>query len=54
MSLGLSQEDLAAKAGVDRTYMSGVERGVRNPSLRTAERVADALGVPLHQLLEGA
>lgn len=53
LSSGLSQEELAAKAGLDRTYISGVERGVRNATLQTAERIAQALGRPLHQLLEG-
>jgi transcriptional regulator with XRE-family HTH domain len=47
----LSQEALASRAGVDRTYVSGIERGQRNPSLKTAERIALALGVNLHDLL---
>ena len=47
----LSQEELAAKAGIDRTYVSGIERATRNPSLRTAERIAAALNIPLHELL---
>jgi transcriptional regulator with XRE-family HTH domain len=50
---GLSQEGLASRAGLDRTYVSGIERGVRNPSLRSAERIARALEVPLHDLLAG-
>ena len=43
----LSQEDLAERAGLDRTYVSGIERGRRNPSLRILQKVADALGADL-------
>jgi transcriptional regulator with XRE-family HTH domain len=46
-ALGISQEELAHRAGVDRTYMSGIERGVRNPSLKSINRVASALEVDL-------
>lgn len=49
--LGLSQEAFALEAGIDRTYVSGVERGARNPSLILAQKFADSLGVPLWQLL---
>lgn len=45
--LGLSQEAFALEAGIDRTYVSGVERGARNPSLTVAQKFADGLGVPL-------
>lgn len=48
---GLSQEAFGFAAGIDRTYVSGVERGKRNPSLVVAERFADGLDVPLHVLL---
>lgn len=54
LALGLSQEALAEMAGVDRTYISGIERGVRNPTIRTAGRIAEALGVPLRDLLPPA
>jgi len=43
----LSQEELAERAGLDRTYVSGIERGRRNPSLRILQKVADALGADL-------
>ncbi len=41
--LGLSQEALAEKADIDRTYVSGVERGVRNPTVTVVARFAAAL-----------
>jgi transcriptional regulator with XRE-family HTH domain len=41
----MSQEDLADKAGLDRTYISGVERGVRNITLDSLELIIHALGV---------
>jgi transcriptional regulator with XRE-family HTH domain len=51
-SRGLSQERLAAIAGLDRTYVSGIERGVRNVSLENIERLASALGVDASDLLK--
>lgn len=48
---GLSQEDFGFVSGIDRTYVSGVERGIRNPSLMLAAKFAKGLGVPLHVLL---
>jgi len=49
---GLSQEDLADEIGVHRTYMGGVERGERNLTLRSLERLAERLGVSPLSLLE--
>jgi transcriptional regulator with XRE-family HTH domain len=43
----LSQEDLADRAGLDRTYVSGIERGRRNPTLDVLQRLSTALGVDL-------
>lgn len=40
---GLSQEALGHIAGLDRTYVSGIERGLRNPTLLSIERIAAAL-----------
>ena len=48
---GLSQEDFGFVSGIDRTYVSGVERGIRNPSLVLAAKFAAGLDVPLHLLL---
>lgn len=42
---GMSQEALADKAGLDRTYISGVERGVRNITLDSLEQIIHALGI---------
>ncbi|MDZ4062990.1 MAG: helix-turn-helix transcriptional regulator [Phenylobacterium sp.] len=47
----LSQEELAFRAGMKRTYLSDLERGMRNPSVRALGRLADALGVPPDRLL---
>lgn len=47
---GLSQEELAFKAGVHRTYLGGIERGERNPSLRNISAIAVALGIDLPEL----
>jgi transcriptional regulator with XRE-family HTH domain len=52
--LGLSQEAFAFKAGLHRTYISGIERGVRNPTVLVLEEIALALGVPSARLLEEA
>jgi transcriptional regulator with XRE-family HTH domain len=48
---GLSQEALADRAGLHRTYISQVERGLKSPSLRSLEQIAQALGVPASALL---
>ncbi|MFG1342481.1 helix-turn-helix domain-containing protein [Xanthobacter autotrophicus] len=54
MLIRLSQEELADRAGLDRTYVSGIERGRRNPSLRILQQVADALGADLDVLFATA
>ncbi|HEY8356215.1 MAG TPA: helix-turn-helix transcriptional regulator [Ramlibacter sp.] len=51
-ALGISQEELAELSGLDRTYISGVERGVRNPTVKVVGRLASALKIPPHQLLK--
>ena len=47
----LSQGDVARILGVHRTYISGLERGARNPSLLTVNKIAKALGVNAKELL---
>lgn len=51
MARKVSQEKLAAQAGLHRTYVSSVERGERNISLVNIERLARALEVPLREML---
>lgn len=49
-NLCISQEKLAARAGLHRTYIADIERGARNPSLSTIEKLAAALDVPMTRL----
>jgi len=49
-AIGLSQEELAFKSGMHRTYLGGIERGERNPSLKNIASIAKALGATLAQL----
>ena len=48
---GLSQEQLAFEADMHRTYVSGIERGVRNPTATVLERLATALGCGITDLV---
>jgi transcriptional regulator with XRE-family HTH domain len=48
----MSQGDIAEKLGVHRSYISGLERGKRNPSLLTIKKMAQALGVQAKDLVE--
>jgi CheY-like chemotaxis protein/DNA-binding transcriptional regulator YiaG len=53
-SLGISQEELAYRAGLHRTYVSDLERGVRNPSMDSIEKLARALQLSVSTLFEQA
>ena len=48
----MSQGDLAKVLGVHPTYISGIERGVRNMALKNIERLAKALGVAIEELVK--
>jgi len=54
MAVGMSQEKLAERAGLHPTYVSMVERGVRNATLDVAARIAKALKVDLPKLIDEA
>lgn len=51
-SAGLTQEQLAFEASIDLTYVGGIERGRRNPSLLVMARIAEALKVDPQALLD--
>ena len=50
---GLSQEDLALEACINKNYLSDLERGTRNPTVIILEKIAEALGVDLATLFKG-
>ena len=50
--MGISQEELGSRAGLHRTYVSDLERGVRNPSLESVEKLARALELSVPMLFE--
>jgi len=47
-----SQGDIAKILNVHRSYISGIERGIRNPSLRVIERITKALGVNIEEIVK--
>ncbi len=49
---GWSQEELADHAGIHRTYVSGVERGIRNPTVTVLLKLAQGLEAPLTELVK--
>ena len=52
--LGMSQEVVAERAGVDRTYISILERGLKSPTLETLEKICSALGTLPERVIEQA
>ena len=50
--IGISQEELAIRADIHRTYIGGIERGERNPTLTMIFRLASALEVSPHELMK--
>jgi transcriptional regulator with XRE-family HTH domain len=51
---GISQEALAVDAGIDRTYVSRLERGIENPSVAVLERLSKALRAEIAELFDSA
>lgn len=51
MELGMTQERLAAAAGINRSYIGDIERGARNAALTTLAKLADALDLELSELI---
>jgi len=49
----LTQEKLAERAGLDATYISGIERGLRNPGIKNVAKLAKALGQSTAELCKG-
>jgi len=52
VQIGVSQEDLAVDAGIDRTYVSRIERSLENPSVAVLERLAAALKSDIRELFD--
>ena len=52
MMRGWSQEDLAFECGLHRTYISGIERGARNPTVVILAKLAETLRIPIEQLIK--
>ena len=48
-----SQEDLALEANVNKNYLSDLERGERNPTIKILEKIAKAFGISLSELFKG-
>jgi transcriptional regulator with XRE-family HTH domain len=50
---GLTQEQLAERSGLDSTYISGIERGVRNPSFKSLVSLASGFGISVSEVCSG-
>ena len=53
-SQGVSQEELAYRSEIDRSYMSAIERGTQNPGVMMLVKIAKAVGVPVSELFSRA
>ena len=53
LAAGISQEELAARAAIHRTYVSQLERGLKSPTVAILAKVANALGTSPSRLLRG-
>lgn len=53
-ALGISQEELAARSEVDRSYISILERGLKSPTIETLEKICAALGTLPERIIEEA
>jgi transcriptional regulator with XRE-family HTH domain len=51
-SKGWTQETLAGRAGLDSSYVAGIEAGLRNPSTKALVRISRALGISLSELFK--
>lgn len=51
-ALNISQEELGYRAGLDRTYISGIERGTRNPTLTALMAIAKGLGLTVSEVVQ--
>lgn len=51
-SQNITQVELASRAGVDRNYIGMVERGERNPSYLSLQKIAQGLGIPVNELIK--
>ena len=49
----MSQEDLALECGVNKNYLSDLERGCRNPTVKILAKIANGLGISLSELFKG-
>lgn len=52
IEIGLSQEKLALKAEIDRTYLAGVESGKRNLSIKSLEKIINAFNISFHEFFK--
>lgn len=53
-SQGVSQEELAHRSEIDRSYMSAIERGTQNPGVMAIVKIAKAIGIPISELFAKA